>query len=67
MLGRLLGGLLFLAVGLLAQSPEAQLARAVELHQSGDLAGAIHAYQAVLQAQPENIVARSNLGAVYAH
>ncbi|HXJ39584.1 MAG TPA: tetratricopeptide repeat protein, partial [Bryobacteraceae bacterium] len=64
--GRLLVGVLFLAVTSLAQGPEAQLAQAVELHQSGDLEGAIRAYRAVLQEQPENMVARSNLGAVYA-
>src|SRR6266849_5117918 len=54
MSGRLLGALLLLAVWLLAQSPEAQLARAVQLHQSGDLEGAIRAYETVLRAQPDN-------------
>jgi Flp pilus assembly protein TadD len=66
MSGRLAGGLLLLAVALLAQSPEQELAHAVKLHQAGDLEGATRAYEAVLKAQPENVVARSNLGAVYA-
>jgi len=50
---------------LLAQTPQQELTRAVKLHQAGDLEGATRAYEAVLQAQPENVVARSNLGAVY--
>ena len=57
--------MLQLAVVLLAQTPQQELARAVKLHQAGDLEGATRAYEAVLQAQPENVVARSNLGAVY--
>ena len=64
---RLLAGLFLLAITMLPQSPEDQLAYAVKLHQAGNLEGAIGAYEAVLRVQPENVVARSNLGAVYAH
>ncbi len=42
------------------------LARAVSLHQSGDLEGAIAAYEQVLRAGAENAAVRSNLGAAYA-
>ena len=38
--------------------------RAVQLHQAGDLAGAIREYQACIAAEPNRVEARSNLGAV---
>ncbi len=39
------------------------LAQAVELHQAGDILGAIAAYEAALKLEPENAGAHSNLGA----
>ena len=42
------------------------LDRAIQLHQSGDLPGAIREYQACIAADPNRIEARSNLGAVFA-
>jgi tetratricopeptide (TPR) repeat protein len=41
-------------------------AKGVQLHQAGDLVGAIEAYQAVLEKEPARLEARSNLGAAYA-
>lgn len=52
-----------------AQQPpdaEALFARGIELHQSGDILGAIEAYKAALAKEPDRIDARSNLGAAYA-
>jgi tetratricopeptide (TPR) repeat protein len=40
-------------------------AHAAELHQAGDIQGAIQAYQAILTAHPQRIDVRSNLGAAY--
>jgi tetratricopeptide (TPR) repeat protein len=48
------------------QKAEELFAQAVELHQSGDLEGAISAYQEFLRAHPESVPGRSNLGAVFA-
>lgn len=48
------------------EDPEALFARAVRLHQSGDIEGAIKAYEAFLEMRPERVDARSNLGAAYA-
>jgi tetratricopeptide (TPR) repeat protein len=39
------------------------LRHAIELHQSGDWEGAIREYRAYLKESPENVMARSNLGA----
>ena len=39
------------------------LAQAVELHQAGDILGAIAAYESALKLQPDNAGAHSNLGA----
>jgi tetratricopeptide (TPR) repeat protein len=54
----------------LAQSPpptaDSLFAHGVELHQSGDILGAIEAYKAALGKEPNRIDARSNLGAAYA-
>lgn len=46
--------------------PAALLARAVSLHQAGDLAGAVTAYEQVLAQGAESPAIRSNLGAAYA-
>ena len=47
------------------QSADSLLARAMELHQAGDLLGAIDTYKAVLAIEPERADALSNLGAAY--
>src|SRR6266581_1361675 len=44
---------------------EESFARGVQLHQAGDILGAIEAYQDALQQEPQRIDARSNLGAAY--
>ena len=56
----------------LAQAPadrpdelESLLAQAADMHQAGDLLGAIEAYRVVLQSLPERADVRSNLGAAY--
>ena len=41
-------------------------AHATELHQSGDIEGAIRGYQAILASHPNRADVRSNLGAAYA-
>src|SRR5215472_15563487 len=46
--------------------PEQIFARAVELHQAGDIQGAIREYEAFLALKPQRVDARSNLGAAYA-
>jgi tetratricopeptide (TPR) repeat protein len=51
-----------------AQAPadvEGAFARATQLHQSGDLEGAIRAYQSILASNPGRADVRSNLGAAY--
>jgi tetratricopeptide (TPR) repeat protein len=48
------------------ENPEPILARAVQLHQAGDLEAAIREYQFFLALRPERIEARSNLGAALA-
>jgi tetratricopeptide (TPR) repeat protein len=44
---------------------DALFARGVALHQAGDIMGAIEAYEAALEKDPERVDARSNLGAAY--
>src|SRR5215475_8947296 len=65
---------LFIAVGLFAgrvsaQGPsdavEREFERATQLHQSGDLQGAVRAYLAILATNPARVDVRSNLGAAY--
>src|SRR5215470_8119142 len=65
---------LFIAVGLVAsrafaQDPSAAVDRdfdrATQLHQSGDLQGAVRAYLAILATNPARVDVRSNLGAAY--
>lgn len=49
-----------------AQQPspaEATLRHAIQLHQSGDVEGAIREYRVYLKQTPNNVMARSNLGA----
>ena len=65
---------LFIAVGLVpivvrAQSASAAVdrdfERATQLHQSGDLQGAVRGYLAILASHPARVDVRSNLGAAY--
>lgn len=44
---------------------EDAFARATQLHQSGDIEGAIRGYQSILAKHPQRIDVRSNLGAAY--
>src|SRR5215218_3048779 len=44
---------------------ERDFERATQLHQSGDLQGAVRAYLAILAAHPARVDVRSNLGAAY--
>jgi tetratricopeptide (TPR) repeat protein len=50
-----------------AGDPELIFARAVSLHQSGDIEGAIREYEAFLALRPDRPDAHSNLGAAFAH
>jgi tetratricopeptide (TPR) repeat protein len=61
----LLLALSLLTVGLSQQAaaPDQLLRRAVELHQSGDIPGAIAAYREYLKLEPKSVMALSNLGA----
>ena len=68
--GRALAGLAGLVLGISViawsqdnVSPDAVLRHALQLHQSGDLTGAISEYRAYLNQVPDNAMARSNLGA----
>jgi tetratricopeptide (TPR) repeat protein len=58
------------AVQVMAQRPassvEEEFERATQLHQSGDLTGAVSGYLAILAKHPELGQVRSNLGAAYA-
>lgn len=66
----LLAGVLLLCVpgadGAQANEAERIYAHAVQLHQAGDIEGAIREYQAFLLLYPKVLEARSNLGAAYA-
>jgi len=44
---------------------EQAFARATELHQSGDIEGAIRGYESILAKHPERVDVRSNLGAAF--
>ncbi|HET6977061.1 MAG TPA: tetratricopeptide repeat protein [Pyrinomonadaceae bacterium] len=51
-----------------AQGPadvEREFERATQLHQAGDLQGAVNAYTAILNKNPARVDVRSNLGAAY--
>jgi tetratricopeptide (TPR) repeat protein len=50
-----------------ASGADAVLRHAVQLHQSGDTAAAIAEYRRYLEQVPDNVMARSNLGAALAH
>lgn len=60
---------LLLATAVSAQDApaDADLRRAIELHQAGHYAEAIAIYQAFLKVRPEAVPVRSNLGAALAH
>ena len=55
------------AAGQVQSAPDAErlFARAIELHQAGDILGAIDTYKAVLAIAPDRADALSNLGAAY--
>ncbi|HSE15633.1 MAG TPA: tetratricopeptide repeat protein [Pyrinomonadaceae bacterium] len=61
--------LLLAWAGVPAQDPSAaverEFERATQLHQSGDLQGAVNAYLAILTKNPARVDVRSNLGAAY--
>jgi len=66
--------LTFLAAGVLAvpafaqsgpESDDAAFARAIKLHESGDIEGAIRGYESILAKYPQSVEVRSNLGAAY--
>ena len=61
--------LLFVWTGVSAQDTSAaidrEFERATQLHQSGDLQGAVRAYLAILARSPARVDVRSNLGAAY--
>jgi tetratricopeptide (TPR) repeat protein len=48
-----------------AADVEREFERATQLHQSGDLQGAVRAYVAILATHPARVDVRSNLGAAY--
>src|ERR1017187_1883146 len=50
-----------------ASGADTVLRHAIQLHQSGDIAAAISEYRNYLAQVPENVMARSNLGAALAH
>ena len=56
-----------LTVSVSAQDPgvEQEFERATQLHQTGDLQGAVRAYLAILNTHPARVDVRSNLGAAY--
>ncbi|MCX6631037.1 MAG: tetratricopeptide repeat protein [Candidatus Solibacter sp.] len=64
--GRALGFAVWLACAAMAlqqPSPDTLLRRAIELHQAGDIPGAIAGYRAYLKQSANSVMARSNLGA----
>ena len=64
--GRVSGLAIWLTHTAMAQqqpSPDTVLHHAIELHQAGDIQGAIAEYRAYLKQEPGNVMARSNLGA----
>ena len=44
---------------------EREFQRATQMHQSGDLQGAVRGYLAILATNPARVDVRSNLGAAY--
>ena len=65
----LLASLLLLVAPAQTQEPRGEfdklVASAIELHQAGDVLGAIEAYSAALRVEPNHPGVRSNLGAAY--
>ncbi|HKX00336.1 MAG TPA: tetratricopeptide repeat protein [Bryobacteraceae bacterium] len=59
--------LVFLGLARSEQNPDRILDRAIQLHQSGNIQGAIREYRAYLKLRPNAFEARSNLGAALAH
>jgi tetratricopeptide (TPR) repeat protein len=61
----LLVGLLVLSAAFAQQAPahDQLLHHAIDLHQAGDIPGAIAAYRQYLKLEPKNVMALSNLGA----
>jgi tetratricopeptide (TPR) repeat protein len=51
--------------GMAQDDVDRAFARATQLHESGDIQGAIRGYQAILVAHPQRVDVRSNLGAAY--
>ena len=51
--------------GMAQDDVDRAFAHATQLHESGDLPGAIRGYQAILAAHPQRVDVRSNLGAAY--
>lgn len=47
------------------QSDDTAFARAIQLHESGDIEGAIRGYESILAKYPQSVEVRSNLGAAY--
>jgi tetratricopeptide (TPR) repeat protein len=47
------------------ESDDAAFARAIKLHESGDIEGAIRGYESILAKYPQSVEVRSNLGAAY--
>lgn len=60
---RRLAAALAMALGMAGQPPAELYKQAVELHQRGRLDEAVDLYRRVLEAHPESVVTRSNLGA----
>src|ERR1039458_2273054 len=56
--------LIFALSGQTLHASGCALDRAIQLHQAGDLAGAVREYEACIAAEPNRVEARSNLGAV---
>ncbi|HEV8134802.1 MAG TPA: tetratricopeptide repeat protein [Pyrinomonadaceae bacterium] len=48
-----------------SDSVDAAFSRATQLHQAGDIEGAIRGYESILTTHPERVDVRSNLGAAY--
>ena len=53
------------AAGQAQDDADRAFARAMQLHESGDIQGAIRGYQAILTSHPQRVDVRSNLGAAY--
>src|SRR5215468_2644616 len=53
------------ALGQAQSDVDRAFAQATQLHESGDIEGAIRGYQAILASHPQRVDVRSNLGAAY--